>query len=310
MSRSFYRAVELAPLAAAALVAGALSSPTSSFAAAVINFPPPGSNAFIDVTEFDSGLSVCPQVQCQIISSPGVPLTFPTTTFTDAQKLNAGTVFGEASATALKASVASNHPAMEVDVAINDTYTVRGAAPGPFNITVTLHASGQAQSAPFGPFNGLLGEGVVLTIGTFDINPAALIPTVDSFGGTARATQSVGFLTGPITVPIDVTASFTKTVQVGDIFDIAYELTSSVVIGSLDVSHTATISFTTPDGVFLTSALGGEFGDVPTVGPGPSDVVEPSSLLLLGPALWGLGMVRGRRALSARHLRPLRRAAA
>jgi PEP-CTERM motif len=263
--------------------------------AATINFPPPGSNAFISAYEIDSGLSVCPQVQCNIISSPGAPLTMDPTTFEDASHLNVATVEGSITATAMHSKISSNHPGIEYDLAMNDTYTVHGTATGVVPITVTFAASGTAESALLtGTTNIILGEGVVLKIGTLDLNPAGLIPNVDP---SASANNTVGTLiqSAPFSVPFSTSASFTEDVSVGQVFDLAYELTSGIVIGGVDLSHTATISFDLPDGVFLTSAAGATFGDVPSTGAVP----EPSLLFPLGLGLAGLVWARRRFSVPA-----------
>jgi hypothetical protein len=57
-------------------------------------------------------------------------------------------------------------------------------------------------------------------------------------------------------------------------------------VGNFDLLDTATISFDLPQGVYLTSVLGGTFGVVP----------EPSTALLLASGLAGLGVARRKRA--------------
>jgi hypothetical protein len=87
-------------------------------------------------------------------------------------------------------------------------------------------------------------------------------------------------------VPISVATIYTRTVSVGDVFDIAYGVNSGTSIGWIDLRNTATLSFDLPEGVYLTSALGATFGNVP----------EPSpALLLASSALPGLGAVCRRR---------------
>jgi len=265
--------------------------------AAVINFPPPGSTAFIAAYEIDSGHSACPNLQCTIVSSTNAPLTLPTTTFTSSNGLTSMTFSGDLGAAAFHSSLTGN-VAPEIDLAMKDTYTVHGTATGLFPVTSTFHVTGTASSVPFGASNqAFTGGQVVLNIGVLNIDPAALIPTVDPFGSgpgsITHAQQSLPVLvqSGAFSIPIDVTATYTTMVAVGSIFDIAYFMSSDSGRGTIDLSHTATISFTTPDGIFLSSAMGGQFGDVPT-----SQTPLPAAWSMMIAGLAGIGgLVRRRR---------------
>jgi len=269
-----------------AVAAVATSSPSPS-GATTINLPTPGSNAFIATYEIDSGRSVC-DIQCTIVSSPTAPLTLPLNTLESTNHLTFITSSGEAAPDALRSFTSSN-VGSEIDVALRDTYTVQGTGSGAFDITVTLHATGTAKGIAAGSNIVLLGGQVTLTIGTFNIDPPTVIPTVDPFvPGTTRAQQAlpVTVSASDFTIPIDVMVSYTRSVHVGDVFDIAYEMASDTGKGTVDLSHTATIAFDTPTGVYLTSALGGTFGDAPT------SVPAPAAGLLFATGLGGLALMR------------------
>lgn len=90
-----------------------------------------------------------------------------------------------------------------------------------------------------------------MKIGTYALNTIGSIQqaTVIPFDPTSEATTpGITLVSGPSSVPIDITASHTRTVAVGDVFDIAYLLRSAFAKGEIDLSHTATISFLLPDG--------------------------------------------------------------
>jgi hypothetical protein len=160
----------------------------------------------------------------------------------------------------------------ELNVTFQDTYTIHGALAGPFDITVELNAEGVMRPLDSGvighPFRyTMVGTVAGVEIGTF--NPAAVdIPEsqrVSAFFGSPNAERSFSGptqgSTSPFSVPFDITASHTfANVLVGNSFTIAFGLRSFVSVGQVDMLNTAGISFILPDGVFLTSALGGEFG--------------------------------------------------
>ena len=274
-------------LAGVVLAAGVLAVPTPLFAATI----PPDSTAFIAVYEIDSSSSACPGL-CTIVSSTGTPLNLASTTFSGADGTISGS--GSTSAGTLRTYIESTGSiGGETDLGVQDTYTVHGSATGPFAVTTTLHVTGTAGGVPFASiYQALVSGQVNVTIGTLDINSL----TVDPFNATSQAHMGLPIIIQPaaISVPIDLSVSYTVMVSVGDVFNIAYGMNSDTGLGIVDLSHTATISFSTPDGIFLTSLLGGEFGDVPT-----SATPLPAALPLFASGLGALGLLGWRRKRKA-----------
>ncbi len=294
--RLISRKLGIGRLAGTILAACTVAAPMPLLAATI--FPPAGSTAFIAVYEFDSGGSVCPLGQCTIVSSAGTSLSLPSTTFSS----TSGTITasGSTSASALRTfGQVTGSVGGETDLGMQDTYTVHGSAAGPFDVTVTLHATGTAESVFFCcGLQGFNGGQVSISIGTLDINPTTtLLPTVDPFDSTTHTQQGLSagqFSSAPFSIPIDLSVSYTTMVSVGDVFDIAYGMNEDSNFGIIDLSHTATISFSTPNGVFLTSSLGGEFGNVPT-----SATPVPAALPLFATGLGALGLLGWRRKRKA-----------
>jgi hypothetical protein len=282
--------------AAIGIALGATALPAA--AGTGIVYPAPRSNTFIQLYEIDSSRSAC-DILCSLVNSTGAPLNLPTTTlFGDPGHVSFLTASGSIAPDAMHA-FSSGNLATELDLAMHDTYTVHGGS-GPFSITATMHATGTASTLPAGPFQELVGANVKLTIGTYDIDPATTpFPGVTPFDPTTTALAGPFELSGSSagSVPIDVSVSYTRIVNPGDVFDLGYEMSSAMGLGTIDVSHTALISFDTPDGVFLTSALGGEFGDVPGA-PG-GGVPEPASWALMIAGFGGIGAALRRRRLQA-----------
>src|SRR5262249_23261762 len=132
-------------------------------------------------------------------------------------------------------------------------------------------------------------------IGQYLIDPNVVgFPMVAPFDSAASARSTLGFQLGPspFSVPIDITATYTRMVSPGDVFDVGYELTASTVEGAVDLSHTAGISIDLPAGYSVTSVLG--FGAGPNGG-----VPEPSTWAMLLFGVGALGAAARRRRAPA-----------
>ena len=272
----------------------AVRSLINAFALTVAStFFPVGAQAatyFLQLYEIDSGHSVCNNKCTQTFS--GSPITLPATTFSGtATHITAS---GGVSANTIN-SFASANVAVEYDLGISDTYTVHGSVGGLFPITTTFGATGIANTVQSGPNQVNIVGNASVKIGTYSVDttsfPSGPYATVTPFDLTTQATTgSITIVNGP-SVPISISASYTRMVSVGDVFDIAYMLASAFGIGEIDLSHTATISFTTPAGVYLTSDLGGVFGDAPTTGATP----VPAALPLFATGLGVMGLLGWRK---------------
>ena len=158
-----------------------------------------------------------------------------------------------------------------------DTYTVGGTAAGPFDITIQFRAAGSMSTVQTGSFHQLLAGNVQAEIGTFSpISDAGGVPLNETFRVTPFADQPSAEARSPVidrfvqaTVPFDIMATYTKTVSVGDVFDIGYGLRAATSKGTMDLMDTGTISFVLPDGVTLSSSLA-------------QSIPEPNALALLG----------------------------
>ena len=267
-----------------------------SAAATPVQFPPAGSHSFIELYEIDSGQHVCQPV-CTFASSLGQSVAIP-----DFSGANGGSFVnatGSVTPTAIHSFVSGN-VGVEYDLATDDTYTVHGGT-GPFAITAHLDASGTTSTVQLSPtlFFDFIPN-ISVRIGTLDIDPSAGEPIVFPFDSAANGHTVAPNLIGssPASEPISASASYTRMVNPGDVFDLAYELNTQFALGSVDLSHTATISFDLPDGVFLTSAGGATFGTPPVTGGG--GVPEPASwaLMIMGFGLAG-ATLRARARLAA-----------
>jgi hypothetical protein len=270
----------------AALGAITLAAPTAN---AQILFPPSGSNSFIEL--YDTTEHVCPLV-CSFASSLSQSVAIPDFSATNGPFFMSAT--GSVSPTAIHSFVSSSD-GVEFDLATNDTYTVHGGS-GPFAITVHLDASGTTSTVQVNPhlFFDIVPN-ITVSIGQLVIDPSAGEPIVAPFDAGARATDVIASsLIGstPLSAPLQASAVYTRIVNPGDVFDMAYELNSQFAEGTIDLSHTATISFDLPDGVWLTSAGGATFGSPPVSG----GVPEPTgwTLMIAGFGLAGAAL-RGRR---------------
>ena len=274
----------------------ALAAPSAH--AAVIEFPALNSRSFIELFEIDSGRSLC-NLTCSLVASPTSSVSqAPFSLVGGTRNLNFVNAAGDISGTAMHSNVSGNI-GVEYDLGFADTYTVHGGS-GPFAVTVTLAADAIASSLQSGPFQTISGAGILVKIGAFSVDPNVVFqPTVTPFDSSTTghsALISQGVIGPAFSVPLSAMASYTRIVNPGDVFDIGYELTSSFALGSIDASHTATINFALPDGVFLTGASGATFGVVP----GVAGVPEPASwaLMIAGFGLAG-AMLRRRPALPA-----------
>ena len=184
-------------------------------------------------------------------------------------------------------------------ISMLDAYTVHGNASGPFDITVRLGASGVAQSIWQGaPVNEywLYNPYLNVEIGTFD--PSTAVPYSEQFRVTpfGSGNSATHFITGiqrgasAFTRPLSAETSYTRSVGVGDAFNLAYGVNSSISTGAVDLRNTAVISFDLPQGVYLTSAQGGTFG---------APVPVPAAAWLFGSGL--LGLIGVARRKTGRH---------
>jgi hypothetical protein len=192
----------------------------------------------------------------------------------------------------------------ELNISFQDTYTIHGALADPFNITVQLNATGTMSGLDGGPLVNpafryfMAGTTVTAKIGTF--NPDSTTDLIENqrvsaflgasdfeFGPTLASSS-------PFSTPFDVTASYVLAgLAAGGSFTLGYGITLHASVGVIDMLNTAHISFILPEGVFLTSALGGRFGEEAV-----SEVPLPAALPLfaIGLGLMGLFGWRRRRA--------------
>ena len=224
-------------------------------------------------------------------------MTLPTTTYNGT--VTSITASGSVSPSTITSFVASN-VGVEFRLGFNDTYTVHGSAAGVFPITTTFGVTGTASTFPSGANQVLLVGNANVFIGNYFVDttsfPSGPYPSVSPFDPSSEAHTGGITLVNQPPVNINISASYTKMVSVGNIFDIGYLLTSAFARGTIDLSHTATISFDLPDGVYLTSELGGVFGDAPTA---PGDTPIPAALPLFAGGLCVIGLLARRKKRSA-----------
>jgi len=262
-----------------AFAAGEMSWPAAALAQGIV---PAGSRIFMSV---NGNTNVCGPADvnhnsfCATAAGPTVPVSMPLTTFTDSRGANFGFITESASVTSGKIATATTQ-ANSTDfqfISLNDTYTVHGTASGPFPATATLHITGSYGTIPVGPpfGNFLTFEATQVKIGTFHpeatltqfiVNP---FPADANNPAMAQVSQSHSTATSqtPLTFPLDVQVSYTKIVNINDVFDMAYSIDLNLSgNGQINmIPTTDVISFALPDGVFLTSALGATFGAAPVI---------------------------------------------
>lgn len=269
--------------AAGLLVATLATMPLSASAATV----------FIQVTENNSGHALCNTLCTQIVS--GGPATQAPVAFSN----SAGSYingYGEVTASTMKMSSSTND-AGGVSLGLSDTFMVQGAGSGPVSLTAVWHATGTFGSVGLpGGGNYLLGATQIRigTMGTFPVGPNTLY-TVSAFSGpsTSKVTSPSNEFHGSggaFSYGADMTAAYTFLADIGTSFDMAFYLSSGFTYGATDFSHTATLSFLTPDGVYLTSGLGGTFGDAPL-----AETPIPAALPLFASGLGALGFLARRK---------------
>ena len=228
----------------------------------------------------------CPGGVCATVVTTSVPAAIPLSTSTD--------VTAEADVTAADTAhlfLSSSGGGGFSTSAWGDTYTVSGSVVGDVPITVTLHATGTASSVATNFGNRIVSGSVMVEIGVFHPESTSGQFAIDPFapgGVPAQVIQKfpTQVSASPFSHPIDVQVSYTTSVHVGQVFDLGFDAIAALGgQGTLDLSHTADLSFALPDGLVLTSALGGTYGSVP----------EPTSVALLGLGLAGIGAAGRRR---------------
>ncbi|MGD9636498.1 MAG: hypothetical protein AB7G28_00730 [Pirellulales bacterium] len=257
-------------------VAGSLEWLLSASGAAA-GLVPDGSRVFMSISGNENICGAADENHnsfCAVAAGPAVPVNIPPTTFADPRGTNFGFITAGASVTSGKTATGTaiaNSGEFEF-ISINDTYTVHGATTGPFPITVTLHVTGSFGTRETGPpFGNVLSfEATQLEIGTFHPEATLTQFVVNAFPPdaqnptTAQVSQSHSAVVSatPVTIPLDVQVSYTKMVEVDDVFDIAYGIDLNLSgNGQINMNPPMdAISFALPEGVFLTSALGATFG--------------------------------------------------
>jgi hypothetical protein len=278
------------------VLASLLLTPQSGPAGMI--FMPEGSNVWM---EFESGAAIGPGSNVVGSNQPGPapPNGIPLTTAINGAAIASG--FAEITATSVRTYANAVTATAFIYATMNDTYTVAGAGSGPIAITFEVNYHGLLTSKMLRADRHIVSGAGRVIIGTFNPDPNLVTEQfrIASFGGDAE----VGFggpsivQGAPFTIPWDITARYTKLVNVGDTFDLGIQFASGMAAGSADARNTGTINITgLPEGVFITSQFGGRWGDTGTAEPVP----EPASLTLLASGAVcaaGMGWRRRRRAV-------------
>ncbi|MEK6663166.1 MAG: hypothetical protein AABY73_04790 [Pseudomonadota bacterium] len=281
-----------APLLSIALLYPALLLPNTAAAALMTLDPDQNTIIVLDSTaDLCGGDGECARRSTSSASNDlsfAKSVTFP----------NGNTAFvsahGVTSATTLK-GVASSNSTGFLYISFADQYTVNGMANAPFEITAQMKVDGFISSVPI-KFRSItqhraVGVGVLAEIGKF--NREATLEQFRVTTDLSSSTAAQGLLypstvsNAPFSIPIDLTAEYSFTKEIGDVFELGFGLYVGAVQGTSDFFSTANIDFILPEGVTLTSALGAQFGaPLPVVGPNP--VPNPPTLYLFGVGLLGL----------------------
>jgi hypothetical protein len=253
------------------------------------------STVFVQVTQNDSGHALC-NIICGEAIGTGPQTLAPVAVSNAAGSFINGS--GSVTGTDMKMTSSTN-AAGGVSMGFSDTFTVQGAGSGPVSLTAVWHATGTVGTVGFFSTNILLGQTEIR------------IGTMGTFTGAGQTFYNIAAFSGPDTLKfsapsnlfsgsaqsfdIDMTAKYTFTADIGSIFDMAFGLKSGFTFGQSDFSHTATLSFETGNGIYLTSGLGGTFGDAPAAVVTP----VPAALPLFASGLAALGFFARRRRKSA-----------
>jgi hypothetical protein len=211
---------------------------------------------------------------------PGIapPNGIPTTTITGTGTYATG--FAEILPDRIRTFISSGLSVV-MHASFVDTYTVGGTAAGPVQISFELRVTGTMRTVQTGAFHQLLAGNVQAEIGTWNPDPTLVLegsrvtPFVDQASAEARSAVVDRFVQD--SVPLDITATYTKTVNVGDVFDIAYCVRSATSKGEIDLLNTGTLAFVLPPGVTLTSSLAQSIPE-PAVG---GALLAPAGLALV-----------------------------
>lgn len=252
-------------------------------------FMPEGSTVWM---KLEASGGVAGSNQAGLAPPNGIPQT---TINSPLDPLGRTTGYAEILPTSIRTFVDGFHAGGAMFASFEDTYTVGGAAAGPFDITFQLHVTGSMSGLSLFGETALLGGIVDAKIGTFNPGGEGFLEgsRVSPFDAGSQATTGlVSLLLPGDSIPVDITASYTKTgVNVGDVFDIAYHIRSATSRGQIDLLNTGTISFGLPAGVFLTSELEESLAVNPV--PEPSSIIAMLSLVSFGA---GAVVIRRRRA--------------